>query len=98
MTDRDNDTRVPQDPRRLGEVSTLRRHRDLAQSAVGRAQERFNQVRIGVAEKHRIVRTAILASQERTLEVDPKDRGVSPNLGGREVNVGDQILRRSSDQ
>ena len=62
VADRDNDTRVPQDPRRLGKVSTPRRHRDLAQRAVGFAQEPLNEVRIGVAEKDRIVRSAILAS------------------------------------
>jgi hypothetical protein len=85
VTDRDNYTGVTQDLRRLGEVMALRRHCDLAQSAVGRAQQPFNQLGIGVAKKGRIVRAAILASQERTLEVDSEDRRVSPDLGRRKV-------------
>ena len=92
VTGRDDDTRLPQDPRRLGEVSPLRRHRDLAQSAVGRAQQLLNQVRIGVAKQRRIVRPAILAGQKWALEVDPEDRGVSPGLGRRDLNLGDQIV------
>jgi hypothetical protein len=85
VTDRDNYTGVAQDLRRLGEVMALRRHCDLAQSAVGRAQQPFNQLGIGVAKKGRIVRAAILVSQERTLEVDSEDRRVSPDLGRRKV-------------
>ena len=79
-------------------MSPLRRHRDLAQSAVGRAQEPLNKVGIGVAKKGRIVGTAVLAGQEWTFEVDPKDRGISPGLGRRDVNLGDQIVEGSRDQ
>ena len=36
------------------------------------------------------MRPAVLASQERTLQVDPKDRGVSPGFGCRDLNLRDQ--------
>ena len=60
VTGCDDDTRLLQHPRRLGEMSPLRRHRDLAQSAVGRGQKPLNQVRIGIAKEGRIVGPAIL--------------------------------------
>jgi fructoselysine-6-P-deglycase FrlB-like protein len=98
VTDRDDDTCPPQDPGRLGEVSPFRRHRHLAQGAVGRVQKPLNQVGIGVAKKGRIVGTAVLAGQEWALEVDPKDRRVSPGLGRRDANLGDQNVGGGRDQ
>ena len=73
-------------PPRAGSAPTrrsepARRHRDLAQSAVGRDQKPLNQVGIGIAKKGRIVCPAVLAGEEWALEVDPKDCRVSPGLG-----------------
>jgi hypothetical protein len=70
----------------------------LAQSAVGRTQEPLNKVRIGGAEKGRIVRAAVLAGQEWALEVDPKDGGISPSLDHSYLDLRDQIVERSRDQ
>src|SRR4029453_5827958 len=79
-------------------MSPLRRHRDLAQGAVGRGQKPRNQVGVGVPKQGRIVRPAVLTGQEWTLEVDPEDRWVSLCLGRRDLNLGDQNVRGSRDQ
>ena len=71
MTDRYDHIRLPQDSRGLGELTPLRRHRDLAQSAVRRAEEALDQVRIRVAKKGGIMRTMVVAGQKRALKVDP---------------------------
>jgi len=70
----------------------------LAHSAVGRAQEALDQVGIGVAKKGGIMRPMVVAGQERALEVDPKDRRVSPDLRGRHLKLGDQNVRGGGDQ
>jgi hypothetical protein len=44
------------------------------------------------------VGTAVLAGQEWALEVDPKDRRVSPGLGRRDANLGDQNVGGGRDQ
>jgi hypothetical protein len=79
-------------------VRPLWRHRDLAQSTVGRAQEPLDKVRIGGAEKGRIVRAAVLAGQEWALEMDTKDGGISPSLGRSYLDLGDQSLGGGRDQ
>ena len=75
MTDCHDHTRLAQDARRLGGVSPLGRHRDLAQSAVARDQKPLDQVRIRIAKEGRIVCPAVLAGEEWALEVDPEDCG-----------------------
>jgi hypothetical protein len=98
VTDRYDDTCLPQDPRRLGEVRQLRSHCDLTHGDVGRTQEPFDEVGIGVAKKVGIVCSAVLAGKERALEVEPKNRGVSPGLRRRNMKLGDQNVGRSRDQ
>jgi hypothetical protein len=44
------------------------------------------------------MRAMVVASQERALEVDPKDRRVSPGLLRRHTKLGDQDVGRGGDQ
>jgi len=98
MTERYDDTCLPQDLRRLGELRQLRSHRDLTHRGGGSVQQSFDEVGIGVAKKVGIVGSAVLAGEERALEVDSQNRGVAPALSRRDTNLGNENAWRSRDQ